>query len=81
MPPLLASRLDRGHEIWNSLNRRAKGAGPLLIVSGGKGDDEQVPEERFAAGYAQERIDGHLENGHPGTDGEVGNDGNAVSGE
>jgi uncharacterized SAM-binding protein YcdF (DUF218 family) len=51
VPPLLASRLDRGHEIWVSLNRRASGAGPLLIVSGGKGDDERVPEATAMAAY------------------------------
>ena len=51
VPPLLASRLDRGHEIWNSLNRRATGPGPLLIVSGGKGDDERVPEASAMADY------------------------------
>ena len=51
VPPLLASRLDRGHEIWNSLNRRATGPGPLLIVSGGKGDDERVPEASAMAAY------------------------------
>jgi uncharacterized SAM-binding protein YcdF (DUF218 family) len=51
VPPLLASRLDRGHEIWNSLNRRATGPGPLLIVSGGKGDDERVPEATAMASY------------------------------
>jgi uncharacterized SAM-binding protein YcdF (DUF218 family) len=51
VPPLLASRLDRGHEIWASLNRRAAGPGPLLIVSGGKGDDERVPEATAMASY------------------------------
>jgi uncharacterized SAM-binding protein YcdF (DUF218 family) len=51
VPPLLASRLDRGHEIWASLNRRAARPGPLLIVSGGKGDDERVPEATAMASY------------------------------
>jgi uncharacterized SAM-binding protein YcdF (DUF218 family) len=55
VPPLLASRLDRGHEIWTSLNRRAKGPGPLLIVSGGKGDDERVPEATAMAAYLTAR--------------------------
>jgi uncharacterized SAM-binding protein YcdF (DUF218 family) len=55
VPPLLASRLDRGHSIWASLNRRATGPGPLLIVSGGKGDDEQVPEAAAMAGYLTAR--------------------------
>ena len=55
VPPLLASRLDRGHGIWASLNRRATGPGPLLIVSGGKGDDEQVPEATAMASYLTAR--------------------------
>ena len=55
VPPLLASRLDRGHGIWASLNRRATGPGPLLIVSGGKGDDERVPEATAMAAYLTAR--------------------------
>jgi uncharacterized SAM-binding protein YcdF (DUF218 family) len=55
VPPLLASRLDRGHSVWASLNRRATGPGPLLIVSGGKGDDEQVPEAAAMAAYLAAR--------------------------
>jgi uncharacterized SAM-binding protein YcdF (DUF218 family) len=55
VPPLLASRLDRGHSIWASLSRRAAGPGPLLIVSGGKGDDEQVPEATAMASYLTAR--------------------------
>ena len=55
VPPLLASRLDRGHRIWASLHRRATGPGPLLIVSGGKGDDEQVPEAAAMASYLTAR--------------------------
>lgn len=55
VPPLLASRLDRGHEIWASLNRRATETGPLLIVSGGKGDDERVPEATAMAAYLVRR--------------------------
>jgi uncharacterized SAM-binding protein YcdF (DUF218 family) len=55
VPPLLASRLDRGHNVWASLNRRATGPGPLLIVSGGKGDDEQVPEATAMASYLTAR--------------------------
>jgi uncharacterized SAM-binding protein YcdF (DUF218 family) len=55
VPPLLASRLDRGRAVWAALNRRATGPGPLLIVSGGKGDDEQVPEATAMASYLTAR--------------------------
>jgi uncharacterized SAM-binding protein YcdF (DUF218 family) len=55
VPPLLASRLDRGHSIWAALNRRATGPGPLLIVSGGQGDDEPVPEAAAMASYLTAR--------------------------
>jgi uncharacterized SAM-binding protein YcdF (DUF218 family) len=57
VPPLLASRLERGHEVWTVLNRqqgldrRAGDVKPLLIVSGGKGDDERVPEASAMASY------------------------------
>jgi uncharacterized SAM-binding protein YcdF (DUF218 family) len=55
VPPLLASRLDRAQGIWASLSRRPAGPGPLLIVSGGKGDDEQVPEATAMAAYLMAR--------------------------
>jgi uncharacterized SAM-binding protein YcdF (DUF218 family) len=55
VPPLLASRLDRGHALWNSLHRRATGPSPLLIVSGGKGDDEREPEANAMAAYLTAR--------------------------
>jgi uncharacterized SAM-binding protein YcdF (DUF218 family) len=55
VPPLLASRLDRGQAIWASLNRQATGPGPLLIVSGGKGDDEQAAEATAMAAYLTSR--------------------------
>ena len=62
VPPLLASRLDRGHAVWAALDRRAqrsrrspRGAAavfpPLLIVSGGQGDDELMPEAEAMAAY------------------------------
>jgi uncharacterized SAM-binding protein YcdF (DUF218 family) len=51
VPPLLASRLERGHEVWAALDRRAGDFRPLLIVSGGKGDDERVPEASAMASY------------------------------
>jgi uncharacterized SAM-binding protein YcdF (DUF218 family) len=57
VPPLLANRLERGYEVWAALNRQeglARQAGdfkPLLIVSGGKGDDERVPEASAMASF------------------------------
>jgi uncharacterized SAM-binding protein YcdF (DUF218 family) len=53
VPPLLASRLDRGHTVYRSLVTH--GSDPLLIVSGGKGTDEQVPEAEAMAGYLAAR--------------------------
>jgi uncharacterized SAM-binding protein YcdF (DUF218 family) len=58
VPPLLASRLDRGRAVWTALDRRAAQAGsrpPRLIVSGGKGDDERVAEAVAMAAYLTER--------------------------
>lgn len=64
---LLANRLDRGREVWTGLERQAgtgrqaepagRGGGsrPLLIVSGGKGDDERVSEASAMASYLAER--------------------------
>jgi len=57
VPPLLANRLERGREVWavldqrQGLDRRADDFRPLLIVSGGKGDDERVPEASAMASY------------------------------
>jgi uncharacterized SAM-binding protein YcdF (DUF218 family) len=54
VPPLLASRLNRGQVVWTALDRRAAAAGtfrPLLIVSGGKGADERLAEAAAMAGY------------------------------
>jgi len=51
VPPLLANRLERGREVWAALDRRARDVKPLLIVSGGKGDDERVPEASAMASY------------------------------
>ena len=48
IPPLLASRLDRGHAVFRALT--AHGSDPVLIVSGGKGGDEQVSEADAMAG-------------------------------
>jgi uncharacterized SAM-binding protein YcdF (DUF218 family) len=55
IPPLLASRLDRGRQVWAGLDRRAGEFKPLLIVSGGKGDDERVPEASAMAAYLTAR--------------------------
>jgi uncharacterized SAM-binding protein YcdF (DUF218 family) len=54
VPPILASRLERGREIWERLSRRpaavAEGA-PVLIVSGGKGEDELRSEAAAMAAF------------------------------
>ncbi|MBB3053278.1 uncharacterized SAM-binding protein YcdF (DUF218 family) [Prauserella isguenensis] len=42
VPPLLASRLGRGREVFDE--QRARGADPILVTSGGQGPDEEVPE-------------------------------------
>jgi uncharacterized SAM-binding protein YcdF (DUF218 family) len=51
--PLLAGRLKRGRDVWAALV--ARGRGPVMIVSGGQGDDERVPEARAMAAYLVER--------------------------
>ena len=51
VPPLLANRLERAREVWASVSRRAGEFRPLLIVSGGQGDDEPVPEASAMASY------------------------------
>jgi uncharacterized SAM-binding protein YcdF (DUF218 family) len=53
VPPLLASRLDRGLAVYRAL--AARGSDPVLIVSGGKGSDEQVSEADAMAGYLAAR--------------------------
>jgi uncharacterized SAM-binding protein YcdF (DUF218 family) len=53
VPPLLASRLNRGRAVYQAL--AAGGHDPVLIVSGGKGSDEQVSEAEAMAGYLTER--------------------------
>jgi uncharacterized SAM-binding protein YcdF (DUF218 family) len=76
VPPLLASRLERGHAVWAALDRRTASARrpvperpvserpappddgarrPLLIVSGGKGEDERRSEASAMASYLTER--------------------------
>jgi uncharacterized SAM-binding protein YcdF (DUF218 family) len=51
VPPLLANRLERAREVWAAVDRRAGEFRPLLIVSGGQGDDERVPEASAMASY------------------------------
>jgi uncharacterized SAM-binding protein YcdF (DUF218 family) len=64
--PLLASRLDRGYEVWSAVAaraaaqrspaaRRSPAALPALIVSGGKGSDEVMPEAEAMARYLTAR--------------------------
>ena len=53
IPPLLASRLDRGNAVFRAL--AAHGSDPVLIVSGGKGSDEHVSEADAMAGYLAAR--------------------------
>jgi uncharacterized SAM-binding protein YcdF (DUF218 family) len=51
--PLLASRLERGRQVQAALV--ARGANPMLIVSGGKGGDERLSEAEAMARYLAER--------------------------
>ncbi|MFI6419604.1 YdcF family protein [Streptomyces sp. NPDC050842] len=54
VPPLLASRLDRGRQVYETLAARG-GDAPVLIASGGQGPDEEVPESHAMADYLVER--------------------------
>ncbi|MFD5228727.1 YdcF family protein [Streptomyces qaidamensis] len=49
VPPLLASRLDRGRAVFDA--ERAKGRETMLLTSGGQGPDEDLPEARAMADY------------------------------
>ena len=51
--PLLAGRLERGRDVWERLTIR--GRRPVMIVSGGQGSDEAVPEAHAMADYLIER--------------------------
>ncbi|MFD7640760.1 YdcF family protein [Kitasatospora sp. NPDC059795] len=53
VPPLLASRLERGRALYE--RQAANGRPPLLIASGGQGPDEQLPESHAMAAYLTER--------------------------
>ncbi|MFI8824472.1 YdcF family protein [Streptomyces sp. NPDC053431] len=56
VPPLLASRLDRGLEVYATLaERREVDRTPVLITSGGQGPDEELPESHAMADYLVER--------------------------
>jgi uncharacterized SAM-binding protein YcdF (DUF218 family) len=54
VPPLLANRLERGRSVYETLASHGA-AEPVLIVSGGKGSDERVPEAAAMAAYLTER--------------------------
>ncbi|MEV7773410.1 YdcF family protein [Kitasatospora sp. NPDC086791] len=49
VPPLLASRLERGREAYEK--QAARGNPPVLITSGGQGPDEKLPESHAMADY------------------------------
>jgi len=53
VPPLLASRLERGFAVYQALV--ASGSDPVLIVSGGKGSKERISEAEAMAGYLEAR--------------------------
>ncbi|MFI2607461.1 YdcF family protein [Kitasatospora sp. NPDC018619] len=53
VPPLLASRLNRGREVYEQ--QAARGNPPVLITSGGQGPDEKLPESHAMAAYLVER--------------------------
>lgn len=55
VPPLLANRLQRGREVWDALDRQAADFRPMLILSGGKGDDERRSEASAMAAWLVER--------------------------
>jgi uncharacterized SAM-binding protein YcdF (DUF218 family) len=53
VPPLLASRLDRGRAVFDAAV--AKGRDANLVTSGGQGADEDVPESHAMADYLVDR--------------------------
>ncbi|MGW1071914.1 YdcF family protein [Streptomyces sp. NPDC002537] len=53
VPPLLASRLERGRKVYEA--QAARGNPPVLITSGGQGPDEELPESHAMADYLTER--------------------------
>ncbi|MFF5975270.1 YdcF family protein [Streptomyces sp. NPDC012769] len=56
VPPLLASRLERGRQVYETLaERREVDRIPVLLTSGGRGPDEEIPESHAMADYLVER--------------------------
>ncbi|MBD0712076.1 MULTISPECIES: YdcF family protein [unclassified Streptomyces] len=55
--PLLASRLERGRQVYELLaaRRGADRPAPVLVTSGGQGPDERLPESHAMADYLVER--------------------------
>ncbi|MER8233442.1 YdcF family protein [Streptomyces sp. NPDC094049] len=55
--PLLASRLDRGRQVYELLaaRRGPDRPAPVLVTSGGQGPDERLPESHAMADYLVER--------------------------
>ncbi|MEU6188511.1 YdcF family protein [Nocardia sp. NPDC047038] len=53
VPPLLAARLDRAIEVYR--DEAGAGRAPLLIASGGRGDDEEVSEASAMGDYLIDR--------------------------
>ncbi|MFJ9350996.1 YdcF family protein [Streptomyces sp. NPDC101237] len=53
VPPLLAHRLERGRAVYEGISGR--GGRPVLVVSGGRGSDEELPESHAMAAYLVER--------------------------
>lgn len=53
VPPLLASRLERGRELY--VSQAARGNPPVVITSGGQGPRERLPEARAMADYLIQR--------------------------
>lgn len=53
VPPLLASRIDKGIEIFHK--HRSEKNKPILIFTGGQGADESRPEGEAMAAYAREK--------------------------
>jgi uncharacterized SAM-binding protein YcdF (DUF218 family) len=53
VPPLLASRLERGLRVYRA--QTARGRRPLLVASGGQGPDEDLPESHAMADHLRRR--------------------------
>ncbi|GAA2717004.1 MULTISPECIES: YdcF family protein [Streptomyces] len=53
VPPLLASRLERGRRLYAA--QAARGRPPVIVTSGGRGPDEDLPEAHAMADHLVER--------------------------